>query len=102
MRYFSKKRISTILGNECRVDPNYIISRKNFKGLLPKSIGVIYHSKGNSFIREIAQSIHTYLEETGLNSSLLTEQETEIPELCIFCGPHEFFFLTRMRELEKR
>lgn len=90
---FSKKRISTILGNECRVEPNYIISRKNFKGLLPKSIGVIYHSKGNSFIREIAQSLHIYLEESGLNSSLLTEQETEVPELCIFCGPHEFFFL---------
>ncbi|AOW48503.1 CgeB family protein [Acetobacter ascendens] len=92
---FSKRSIVRFLGNECKHDVNYKITDKVYGKNFPKTIGVFYHSEGNSFIQELAECLSEYLCDAGLNAKVLTEKtpEEETPELCIFCAPHEFFFL---------
>ncbi|NHN85312.1 hypothetical protein GOB93_11750 [Acetobacter musti] len=62
---------------------------------LPYTIGVLHHSSGNVFIRDIAKALVDQLNQAGLNALLMDETYPvdKKPQLCIFCGPHEFFFL---------
>ncbi|KXV70825.1 hypothetical protein AD951_02175 [Acetobacter malorum] len=93
---FSKRSIVSFLGKECKHDIDYKISKKDTSKALPKTVGVFYHSEGNSFIKELAECLDEYLRNSGLNSRVMTEDtpEEDAPELCIFCAPHEFFFLS--------
>ncbi|KXV56692.1 hypothetical protein AD947_10065 [Acetobacter tropicalis] len=93
---FSKRSIAHALGVECRKPVQYEISTKSLRKPAPKTIGVFHHSEGNSFIKEISECLNDYLNESGLNSRLLTEKTNvqDAPDLCIFCAPHEFFFLS--------
>ncbi|WP_448956514.1 hypothetical protein [Labrys neptuniae] len=101
---FSNVKIADVLGKEANLIPIYSSSNKANKNRgLPRSIGVFYHTNGNSFIKEIAERLVDYLTEAGFNASLETEKTRPEakPELCVFCAPHEFFFLSGAGEWRK-
>jgi len=93
---FSKKAIFSFLGAECQkgAEPATALPEKRTK--YSESIGVFHHSDGNSFIRELADDLSEALLASGFNARLLDErlEPDHAPDLCIFCGPHEFFFLS--------
>ncbi|MFT8676447.1 MAG: hypothetical protein ABF990_09315 [Acetobacter sp.] len=92
---FSKRSIVRFLGHECKKSIDYIPSAGGKVADGPKSIGVFHHSQGNSFIVELAECLNRYLRDSGLNATVMTEKTpaADAPDLCIFCAPHEFFFL---------
>ena len=89
----SKRKIVSFLGKEFRKNCNYEITNKKTNKKNPSFVGVFYHSKGNFYIAQLAYDLHKYLESSGVNSVLMTEKDRSEVDLCIFCGPHEFFFL---------
>ncbi|GAN61802.1 hypothetical protein AA0313_1634 [Acetobacter indonesiensis NRIC 0313] len=96
----SPRRIAQYLGNECKKELFYKPTKQKKAFSAPKSIGVFYHSDGNSFIQELAELLHAYLTDSGFTATLMTEQTplSQKPDLCIFCAPHEFFFLAGTEE----
>lgn len=91
----SPNNIAQYFGLQCQKKPLYKTGSYPHKAKLPRSIGIFYHTEGNNFIHELAQNLATYLQESGLNAQTLTEKTplSQKPEICIFCAPHEFFFL---------
>ncbi|MBB3882743.1 hypothetical protein [Acetobacter oeni] len=94
----SRKHIAKTLGKLAQQSPALsavpstpLLKKRDF----PEKIGVFQHSLGNIFIREIAETLVSQLNDAGLNAILLDETCSiqEKPQFCIFCGPHEFFFL---------
>ncbi|WP_256889680.1 CgeB family protein [Acidomonas methanolica] len=99
----SKLKIAEVLGRKTGPAPDYQLATRIDKSLpLPETIGVFYHSDGNCFIREIAEDLAACLSGAGLNVSLETEKTplSAKPDLCIFCAPHEFFFLDGGKQWE--
>ncbi|MDG6095751.1 hypothetical protein LOC54_11785 [Acetobacter sp. AN02] len=97
-RIFSPKKIAETFGILAKEKLNYIISNKkitNNKNLSEIVFPVFYHSKGNTFIREIAEDFSEYMRSSGFKSIVVTEEyePNNSSELYIFCAPHEFFFL---------
>ncbi|WP_448956510.1 hypothetical protein [Labrys neptuniae] len=93
---FSNIQIAKTLGKKASSTPTYSPNAKvGDRPILPETIGVFYHTSGNSFIREIAGNLVDYMTAAGLNASLETEKTSSKakPDLCVFCAPHEFFFL---------
>ncbi|MBO1324900.1 hypothetical protein K2X14_07045 [Acetobacter sp. TBRC 12305] len=92
---FSKRAIVRFLGNACKKPLDYTLSGAEKISAGPQSIGVFHHSAGNSFIVELAECLVGYLRDSGLNATVMTEKTAaaDAPDLCIFCAPHEFFFL---------
>lgn len=82
-------------GRECKKPTAYKPDTTRTVGDLPQTVGVFYHSAGNSFIHELAELLQDYLSQAGLTAHLMTEKTplSDKPDLCIFCAPHEFFFL---------
>lgn len=100
---FSKLRIAEVLGRMTGSVPAYsVTTRRDKRQALPGSVGVFYHTDGNCFIKEIAEDLVAYLKGAGLNVSLETEKTSlgARPDLCIFCAPHEFFFLAGSKQWE--
>ncbi|QEO17562.1 CgeB family protein [Acetobacter vaccinii] len=92
---FSKRAIVRFLGEQCqKVFPEQENDNTESHAS-PSSVGVFYHSCGNSFIAELAACLTQYLRDSGLNAQVMTEKTPaeDAPDLCIFCAPHEFFFL---------
>ncbi|WP_429955998.1 hypothetical protein ACQW08_02810 [Gluconobacter japonicus] len=92
----SKMRIAKVLGKKSKIFPKYnLILRREKDLFFPKSIGIFYHTEGNCFIKEIAEDLLDFLKAGDFKVSLETEKTplTAKPDLCIFCAPHEFFFL---------
>ncbi|CAI9122310.1 CgeB family protein [Brytella acorum] len=100
----SKLEIAKILGQKSSTTPKYQSATQLDKDQpVPKSIGVFYHTQGNCFIKEIAEDLLDFLKGCGYEASLETESTplSAKPELCIFCAPHEFFFLSGSKHWEK-
>ncbi|GBQ23683.1 hypothetical protein AA12717_1564 [Gluconacetobacter sacchari DSM 12717] len=101
---FSKMRIAEILGAKMDATPTYQPAGRPARNLpTPGSLGVFYHTGGNCFIRDIAEDLVSYLRSAGLNATLETEKTPlhAKPELCLFCAPHEFFFLDGAKQWER-
>ncbi|MBS1003137.1 hypothetical protein JK183_04495 [Acetobacter thailandicus] len=92
----SPRHIAQHLGWECKQQLTYTPAKPSGKAVLPESVGVFYHSEGNIFIQELAGILCNYIKRSKINVQLMTEKTpvSERPELCIFCAPHEFFFLS--------
>jgi len=92
---FSKRAIFSYLGYACKkgiAKPEVqAVARLKF----PKNIGVFFHSDGNSFIKELADDLAEALRSAGLDATVTNEKLSidRKPDLCVFCAPHEFFFL---------
>ena len=91
----SPPHIAQFFGLQCQKKTLYKARSYTHTAHLPSSVGVFYHTDGNTFIKELAQNLCAYLQQSGLNTQPLTEKTplSQTPELCIFCAPHEFFFL---------
>lgn len=101
---FSKMRIAEILGLKMGETPTYRPGTRPVRNQpLPRSVGVFYHTEGNCFIKDIAEDIVTYLQSAGMNARLETEKTPlhAKPDLCLFCAPHEFFFLDGAKQWER-
>ena len=63
-------------------------------------IGVFYSTRGNSFIKEMAEYIVATLCEAGEDANLRDETSNIAfrPPICIYVAPHEFFFLGQGRQ----
>ncbi|MFT9399568.1 hypothetical protein [Acetobacter sp.] len=87
--------IAQYFGRECKKPTTYTPNTTSIVGNLPQTVGVFYHSAGNCFIHELAELLQDYLKKAGLSAQLMTEKTplSDKPDLCIFCAPHEFFFL---------
>lgn len=96
----SPHRMAQYYGNQCQKNLTYTPRPYTPQAPQPRSIGVFYHTEGNSFIQELAQTLATALQQSGLNAQTMTEKTplARKPELCIFCAPHEFFFLDGSEE----
>lgn len=100
----SKLRIAKILGQKSKESLKYYLTAHREKDLpLPKSIGIFYHTEGNCFIKEIAEDLLDCLKGGDFQVSLETEKTplSAKPDLCIFCAPHEFFFLDGSKHWER-
>ncbi|WP_346344163.1 CgeB family protein [Gluconobacter kondonii] len=100
----SKLRIAKVLGEKSKDSIKYLLTSHREKDLpLPKSIGIFYHTEGNCFIKEIAEDLLDFLAGGGFQVSLETEKTplSAKPDLCIFCAPHEFFFLEGSKHWER-
>ncbi|MEN3177798.1 hypothetical protein ABDK75_17750 [Gluconobacter sp. OJA] len=100
----SKLRIANVLGEKSKDSIKYFLTSHREKDLpLPKSVGIFYHTEGNCFIKEIAEDLFDCLKGGGFQISLETENTplSAKPDLCIFCAPHEFFFLDGSKHWER-
>ncbi|BCI68929.1 hypothetical protein AAJCM20276_35530 (plasmid) [Acetobacter aceti] len=100
----SKVRIAKILGQKSKDSLKYCPTPYRKENLsLPKSIGIFYHTDGNCFIKEIAEDLLDCLKGGDFQVSLETEKTplSAKPDLCIFCAPHEFFFLEGSKHWER-
>lgn len=103
---FSSNEIASVFGVLAKEKPSYSPSKKTPRvSNKTKNYNVVifYHSKGNCFIKEIAEDLRDYIQATGLNSIAVTEDYTprKKPDLYIFCAPHEFFFLSGSEKWKK-
>ncbi len=101
---FSKMRIAEILGMKMDEIPTYKPGARPARNQpAPGSVGVFYHTDGNCFIKDIAEDLVAYLQSAGLNATLETEKTPlhAKPDLCLFCAPHEFFFLDGAKQWER-
>ena len=98
----SKLQIAQILGNKSKTCPQYKLSFSQNPNL-SITIGIFYHTRGNCFIKEIANDLFCLLSGGQFQVSLETENTplSKKPDLCIFCAPHEFFFLPGSKKWEK-
>jgi hypothetical protein len=69
---------------------------------LPKlpPVGVFHNSKGNGFIREIAEDIAQSLIDAGQDVTVLdeTSPRDSRPPVCLYVAPHEFFHIAEGRD----
>lgn len=93
----SKILISRFLGenNSCSYDIN------NISIDVKKTIGVFCHSKGNIFIKELAEILVDYFKKAEFDVKLCFETEKELPDIIVFVAPHEFFYLSGTEHLNK-
>lgn len=92
--FISKINVAKFLGKESKKNNSYNIISGSIEKC-DKTFGVFYHTKGNVFIKELSEILVEYLIESGLNTTLYTEELSidNAPDVCIFSAPHEFFFL---------
>lgn len=93
----SKILISEFLGTHNTADYKLNLDKET----IDKSVGVFCHSKGNIFIKELAEILNSYLINAGINSKIYFETDEDMPDLCIFVAPHEFFYLDGTNHLLK-
>lgn len=93
----SKILISEFLGENNKASYNLNLTRD----IVLKKVGIFCHSKGNIFLKELAEILNSYLREANINSKIYYETDSELPDLCIFVAPHEFFYLPGTKHLLK-
>jgi hypothetical protein len=62
-------------------------------------VGIYFNTRGNAFIREIAEDLVATLRDAGQDATLLdqTAPQDGRPPVCIFVAPHEFFHIDEGR-----
>lgn len=93
----SKILVSEFLGSNNKADYRLNLN----KNIVTKNVGVFCHSEGNIFLKELSEILNSYLLKSGIDSKICYETETDIPELCIFVAPHEFFHLSGTKHFLK-
>jgi hypothetical protein len=101
-KIFHHAAVSRVLGRLSRSTPSELTFSDPAadEKAPPSSIGVYYNSKGNGFIREIAEDLVASLTAAGMAATALTEASSlqDRPPVSIIVGPHEFFHLGAGRD----